>query len=107
MRYSKLLFFAFSLIILYIFFKLISKDKSAHVSEENKNETNKFFDISQIRSKTNLFYESILKSEKHIYSLNGEDGVLQRLIDVVRINKLRGVYVEFNTGSGFQSKTRY
>jgi hypothetical protein len=40
------------------------------------------------------FHQSLLKSEKKIYSQFGEDGIIQRLIEFVNIPKRNGYYVE-------------
>lgn len=54
-----------------------------------------------------VFYNSLLNSEKKVYSQNGEDGVLEKLVEIIKINKMNGYYVEFGTEDGSQCNTRY
>ena len=53
------------------------------------------------------FYDSIANAERKVYSQNGEDGVLEKLIDLINIKKTNGYFVEFGTQNGSQCNTKY
>ena len=49
------------------------------------------------------FYNSFRISEKKVYSQNGEDGVLLKLIDFVGISRKNGTYVEYATNNHYSN----
>lgn len=53
------------------------------------------------------FYNSLINSEYKIYSQNGEDGVIEKLIETINLNKTHGYYVEFGVQDGQECNTRY
>ncbi len=100
MRLNSYNFFFAIIIFIFIFiiaFKILNREK---VNAENN------LDINKVK-KVIDFYNSVLNSEKKIYSQNGEDGILEKLIDFIKINKTGGYYVEFGTQNGRECNTRY
>ena len=69
--------------------------------ETVKSKTTDYADLQRLFS----FYDSIVKSEKKVFSQQGEDGVLQRLTEVINV-KRNGFYVEFGTQTGVEINTR-
>ena len=48
----------------------------------------------------NNFYSNLSSSERKIYSQNGEDGILIKIINSLKINNLNKYYVEIGSGLG-------
>ncbi len=90
----------------YIQEKLLSITKKSILSSQENKVTNNNIEIESVIKVINL-YNSILNSEKKIYSQNGEDGILERLIDLIKLNKTGGYYVEFGTQDARECNTRY
>ena len=53
------------------------------------------------------FHNSLINSEKKIYSQNGEDGVIEKLIETINLNKTHGYYVKFGVQDGQECNSRY
>jgi hypothetical protein len=54
------------------------------------------------------FHQSIKRRERHVYSQNGEDGVIDFLIDSLNLGEnYKGYFVEFGTQNGDEINTRF
>lgn len=56
-------------------------------------------------SRIKIMYAALEGSESKVFSQNGEDGVLEKLIDLLKF-PAKGFYVECGVGDGHESNTR-
>lgn len=56
-------------------------------------------------SKVKQMYDMLESSESKVFSQNGEDGVLEKLIEIFNLTSV-GYYVEIGAGDGHETNTR-
>lgn len=81
--------------------------------DSNNNNNNKLVqkqidaakDAERRLSRIKIMYAALEGSESKVFSQNGEDGVLEKLIDLLKF-PAKGFYVECGAGDGHESNTR-